>query len=114
MTHSNKIKNGVLAAGLVGLLGGGFTLYFGAIGDFWGSRGVDDLYRFQYHGMPAVVQQDHRILAPDKYWIQLGSDVRINSGTLLSDDDKEVCVGVGCSMYPYTVKDQQPCVERQE
>ncbi|MBI2045713.1 hypothetical protein HYT23_06650 [Candidatus Pacearchaeota archaeon] len=33
----------------------------------WGSRGVRDIYNFQYQGRPASVQRDDRILGKDTY-----------------------------------------------
>ena len=83
-------------------------LMFGSVLDFWGSRGVVDLYRFQYNGKPAVVQQDNRILSNDKYWI-LVEDGKIYDGTLVGDDKKRVFVGQRGNLYegPWYVRETE-------
>lgn len=103
-----KIGKGVLVTGLVAVVGGAITLFAGAVGDFWGSRGVNDLYKFQYMGKPAIVKHDNRILAKDKYWIQIGEGDKITSGKLTSDEGKEVSVGIGSpSNEHYLVREKQ-------
>jgi hypothetical protein len=56
------------------------------------SRGVKDDYTFQYHGKPAVVRHEDRIMRFDKYWIQLDNRDEISWGRLISDDGKEIYV----------------------
>ena len=108
METLEKIGKGALVTGLVGVVGGAITLFAGVVGDFWGSRGVNDLYKFQYQEKPAIVQYDNRILAPDKYWIALKGGDKIVDGKLTSDDGKEVCIGLSNPSFGhYLVRDKQ-------
>ena len=107
MASLGKIGKGALATGIVAVVGGAITLFAGFVGDLWGSRGVNDLYKFQYQGKPAIVQHDNRILASDTYWIRVGEGDKITYGRLTSDEGKEVYVGAESPSYPYAVREKQ-------
>ena len=108
MVGFRRVGRVVFATGLLGVAAGAITLSAGALGDFWGSRGITDLYNFQYCGRAAAVQRDDRIWAPDRYWIALERGDGIHSGRLVSDEGKEICIG-SCnpSKGHYLVRDFQ-------
>ena len=90
-----------------------FVLFLGAMGDWWGSRGVDEVYTFQYQGQPAVVKHDDRIWALDNYWVSIGSTetAKILNGVFISDDGKRIQIGTDPKSESYSsqweVKDRQ-------
>ena len=94
-----KILRWVVGVLIIAIFATLILLMSGATLDFWGSRGVVDLYRFQYNGKPAAVQQDNRILSDDKYWILVSGGGKIYDGTLVGDDKKRVSIGARGNLY---------------
>lgn len=66
------------------------------------SRGVEDIYKFKYHGQNAVVKHEDWVLLPDVYWIEIGKDTI--QGTITSDDNKRILAD-GMS---YLITDSKP------
>jgi len=64
-------------------------LAIGVFGCSRGSRGVEDVYHFKYHGQNAVVKHEDIRLGPDYYWIEIGND-KIIGGRITSDDNKVI------------------------
>lgn len=84
-----KICTGVIISSCIGA---GLLALIGFSADFWGSRGVRDIYTFQYSGRPAALQKDNRIWAIDRHYIVLNEKDTVYKGTVLSDDGKRISV----------------------
>ena len=68
------------------------------VGGF-GSRGVKDIYSFNYHGKIIKVQQDDRILGFDKYFICLDERVKMTEGEIVSDEGKIISIDSDHNSY---------------
>jgi len=69
------------------------VLVIGSNADFWGSRGITEVYSFRCKEFSAVVQKNNLRLAQDRYWILLGGgQVEIYNGKVLTDDGHVVKV----------------------
>lgn len=69
---------------------GGFVIQEGI-----GSRGVKDIYTFNYRGKIAKVQQDDRRLGFDKYFICLDGRAKMREGKVVSDEGKIISIDKG-------------------
>ncbi|MFH0711816.1 MAG: hypothetical protein V1889_01790 [archaeon] len=108
MGSLEKIGKGALITAVGGVIIGCATLFAGAIGDFWGSRGISDVYKFKLQGAPASVKRDDRILAEDKYWIQLGENRIYNTnGPFKTDNGSKVYVGGSWTNTYFVVEEQR-------
>ena len=98
MSLKEKISDFIVPTLMIG------GLIFGSVshtGGF-GSRGEKEVYSFQYGGKRAAVIEDDRRFSPNKYWIQLMNGDSIHTGTITSDDNREVRLiegGTGTNNY---------------
>lgn len=75
------------------ILVGGILFAESAVVGVFGSRGIRDLYNFNYQrGKTALVQKDDRILGFDKYWILLDGGIKMTEGKVVSDEGEIISV----------------------
>src|SRR3989344_9126915 len=100
------LKRIAVGTGITGLAAG-FVLGLVSTGSGFGSRGVKEVYSFQYGGKRAVVVEDDRIMAKDNmFYIKLENGDIIYKGTITSDDNKEVGLeGTHAKASNYSVED---------
>ena len=81
----NRLEKVVISA-LVVITGWGSFLILDS--GIFGSRGIKKVDEYTVNNRPAIVYQQNIRFGPDRYFIMVGENVRVDEGEIVTDDGK--------------------------